>query len=70
MPANMIPDEANFAWLLKQYPHGYSLDCEEGQTVDGTPLIEPLSPVDCKYVSDSLNEARSRNTFNLMLWFF
>ncbi|KAJ4373932.1 hypothetical protein N0V83_002671 [Neocucurbitaria cava] len=50
MPRNMIPDETDFTWLLKKYPHGYSLDCDDGQaqswTGDGVPLIEPISPVE------------------------
>lgn len=33
MPESMIPREANLTWLLKQYPQGYSLDCDEEQAV-------------------------------------
>lgn len=36
MPDEMIPDESNFAWLLKQYPRGYGLDCDEPQGLPWT----------------------------------
>ncbi|KAF2819940.1 hypothetical protein CC86DRAFT_361397 [Ophiobolus disseminans] len=29
LPVDMTPFETNFAWVLEQYPQGYSLDCEE-----------------------------------------
>ncbi|KAH7402409.1 hypothetical protein BKA66DRAFT_435834 [Pyrenochaeta sp. MPI-SDFR-AT-0127] len=46
MPTDMIPDEGNFAWLLKQYPHGYSLDCDDAQAVSWTEDgVLPNSPV-------------------------
>ena len=31
LPVEMTPLESNFAWVLEQYPQGYSLDCEEAQ---------------------------------------
>ncbi|KAF2856788.1 hypothetical protein T440DRAFT_512793 [Plenodomus tracheiphilus IPT5] len=40
MPEEMIPKESNLAWLLKQYPQGYSLDCYEEQAV---PLVNQES---------------------------
>lgn len=33
MPKNMILTESNLSWLLKQYPQGYSLDCNEEQAI-------------------------------------
>jgi len=31
LPPDMTPYESSFAWVLEQYPQGYSMDCEEAQ---------------------------------------
>ncbi|KAF1942205.1 hypothetical protein EJ02DRAFT_466031 [Clathrospora elynae] len=31
MPIEMTPDESNLTWLLKKYPSGYSLDCDDAR---------------------------------------
>ncbi|KAI8938103.1 hypothetical protein NX059_005772 [Plenodomus lindquistii] len=36
MPESMIPKESDLAWLLTQYPQGYSLDCDDEQAISLT----------------------------------
>lgn len=48
LPVDMTPLESNFAWVLEQYPQGYSLDCEEAQvdawTDNSNPIATPGNP--------------------------
>lgn len=43
LPPTMVPYEANFKCVLDQYPHGYSLDCDEehGESDDGDGGLHP-----------------------------
>ncbi|KAF1841778.1 uncharacterized protein K460DRAFT_173295 [Cucurbitaria berberidis CBS 394.84] len=70
MSANMIPDEANFAWLLKRYPHGYSLDCDEGQLQSWSdeegPLMDPLSPAEPIHMDETEQESISKRVQHVL----
>jgi len=41
-PSEMTPSEASLKWTLEQYPHGYSLDCDDAH---GRPWNEGDKPI-------------------------
>jgi hypothetical protein len=41
LPSEMTPSEASLRWALEQYPHGYSLDCDDTHETLWTEDIEP-----------------------------
>jgi signal transduction histidine kinase len=43
LPVGMTPYESNFAWVLEQYPRGYSMDCEEAQAYPWTDNSETMA---------------------------
>ena len=48
----VIFKEADFAWLLKEKPRGYSIDCEDAQVIftvsDDAAPAEPSTSQQCK----------------------